>query len=401
VYQQPQEVLAHCSNELFEDLLHAEIQEYCSAVNILMYPWSYVGRLVSSSWGTAPCWQQYSSAKDIRHVLLVLLPLLQAWEGRNEFDSTAPAAERARAAAEDRGLDGSLQLLCHLPVLLLQLAIGACQRSEAALCTVALRTAVAAARCLYQEQQRYDEHYSATTRVLLLQWLQLEKLVLHSHSTDGASSSSSSSSASSAYADSSSSSSASSAAADDADAAEDPAAAAESEAAEMRFLLLEVLAAVTNLGYDWYAELVDSEGYAPGPVLATQIAAALERIVRVQVPETAESAATAASQAALRAAAAANLHQQATLGMACAIAAAPQPEPRSGLSAADVNRLAAVLTDLGYGEHPSLGVGLTGIGGFLEAVKGCESNGDAGRPLYGRAAAAGLTQLVQQCCEAL
>jgi hypothetical protein len=207
--------------------------------------------------------------------------------------------------------------------------------------------------------------------VLLLQWLQLEKL-LHSHSTENSSSASSASSDAGA-------------APDDEPAAEEPASAhaASHSDAEMRSLLLELLAAVTNLGYVWYTELDEWEGLVPGPVLATQLAAALERIVRAQVPQTAASAAAAASQAALRAAAATNPDRQVTLGMACAVAAAPQPEPCSALSAADIKHLAAVLTDLGYGAHPSLDASLTGIGGFLEAVKGCEGDYDAGSTMSG------------------
>jgi hypothetical protein len=146
--QRPQEEPAHCSHQLFSELLGHAVEDYCCAVHIFLHPLRQLGERVSSSWEAAPCWQQHSSAEDIRHVLLLLLPLLRAWESRNKCDSAAPAAERVQAAEEDRGLDGSLQLLCHLPVLLLQLTIGAWQRSKAALCTAALRTAVAAARCL-------------------------------------------------------------------------------------------------------------------------------------------------------------------------------------------------------------------------------------------------------------
>jgi hypothetical protein len=137
----------------------------------------------------------------------------------------------------------------------------------------------------------------------------------------------------------------------------------------MRSLLLEVLAAVTNLGYHWYGQIGDlEEALVPGPALATEIPTALQRMVRVQVPETPESAAAAAAAAALRAAAAADPDRQVTLGEACAVAAAPQAEPRSALSAADISRLAACLTDLGYGAHTSLDVPV----GFLEAVESCE-----------------------------
>jgi hypothetical protein len=122
---QVQQQQQHCSHELFAALLEAEMEDYCSGVQVLMYPLRPLGRHILFSWVAAPCWQQHSSDECILHVLLLLQPLLQAWEDRNAFDSAAPAA-----AAADRGLDSSLLLLWELPVVLLQLAVGAWQRGE-------------------------------------------------------------------------------------------------------------------------------------------------------------------------------------------------------------------------------------------------------------------------------
>jgi hypothetical protein len=111
-------------------------------------------------------------------VLLLLQPLLQAWNCRNEYDDEAAEPPEWASGAGIGGLDDSLQLLWHLPVVLLQLATGAWQRGERELSLEALRAATAATTCLDQATCWTCEDCSDTAQLLLLQWLQLVQLVV-------------------------------------------------------------------------------------------------------------------------------------------------------------------------------------------------------------------------------
>jgi hypothetical protein len=251
----------------------------------------------------------------------------------------------------------------------------------------ATRAATAAACCLVRVQQWTGENSNATVRVLQLQWLQLVQLVLPEHS-----------SSSSMGAEAAASSSAAAAAASTAAACSHP---------EMVSQLLDVLAAVLELDFDWYVD-ADSSSLAVGALaLATQLAAALERMVRLQVPQTPEAAAAAAAaMAAVRAAAeeaetAAGEVVKGRLARLCATA--PSVEARSALTVADMKGLAECLWLLGVHAKPGLydasdeddasyadsaqtggfaetaaAIGAAGItGGLVEAAQGARDRNDS------------------------
>uniref|UniRef100_A0A383W307 ATP-dependent RNA helicase n=1 Tax=Tetradesmus obliquus TaxID=3088 RepID=A0A383W307_TETOB len=373
------------SQQQFEYLLQRELQRYRSQLHTFFCAWESPGRLFAGYWEAAPCWQQHSTTADIRLVLQVLTPLLAAWESSNELgrDKQQPTwLVEERASVTD-----TVALLWHLPVVLLQMALQAWQQQEVPLCLAAVRAAAAATRCLSQVQQWAGQSYLCTARALLLQWLQLVQLVLPEHS-----------------------SSMGAAAATAPTAAAEAAAAASSTAAacsdpQMTPLLLELLAAALELEFDWSDTWLGLNNTAvSGLSIAAQLAAAMERIVRRQVPLTPEAAAAAAAQMAAATAAADAAAEAAggeftaaSTAALCALIDA-QAEPHSALQAADLSALTDCLwqscvhasagldqaptdyiaADSTLAEHlinTAAAIGATGVAGcFVEAAEGARGS---------------------------
>ncbi|KAF6262678.1 hypothetical protein COO60DRAFT_603016 [Scenedesmus sp. NREL 46B-D3] len=183
------------THELIEGLFAEEREQYREALQLFIRSYVPPGTCVVTCWERAPCWQQHSSAEDVRLVLLVLppllvlQPLLQAWECRPMFDACTAELRQSPSSSEQQELHGFWLMVWCMPAVLLQLAISALQRGEAALCTAALHAAAAAASCVVRAQQeRTPGNRSGVARVLLLQWLQLVQQVLPERSSSSSSS---------------------------------------------------------------------------------------------------------------------------------------------------------------------------------------------------------------------
>jgi hypothetical protein len=256
--QQQQQQCERSPEEQYECLLSSECVAHFISAQDFLYVWTPVGATIDAQWARSPCWQQQSIPTDTRLVLLVLQQLLEAWVLR-----TASGALRV----EEGKLSDS--------VLLLQLAMRGWQKHEAALCSAALRAAAAATRCLGVLPSNIRN--TATVQVLLLQWLRFMQLALPE-----------SSSRTLPAAEEEPTSSTAAAAAAAAAGSDAVAVVAAGSQAELVALLLDVLTSVGGLDYNWCCHSNDWDVRTPmstfWPGLAAQIAAALERIVRMQAP---------------------------------------------------------------------------------------------------------------------
>jgi hypothetical protein len=328
VQQQQQQQYVRIQDEQAWHGWCAEVQQYFNQVDFMIET-NATGEKVAGYWEGAPCWQQHSSAEDIRLVLLLLLPLLEAAESSPWM--------RGKGVEES-----SVLLLLYLPVVLLQLAGQAWNNSDVALCLAALRTTAAAAKCLGVLQLYSGDGNRDTTHTLLLLWLQLVRSVLPDSSSD------------------------STTAAAAAAAGANEAVLQQRIQSEVLGQLLEVLTWIGQLDFDWSGRSdvfqVRKPKWSLGPSLAAQLMAALERIVRSQAP--AAPAAAAAPDSAAAGTVAALNEMLATAAAAAAGVACKQK------AAAFAQQLAGCLS--GMCMHPGgsydAEMGMHRAGGFTEAA---------------------------------